>query len=251
MPPRPRPTPGRRPYHGTAIHLEDTMTPRHGPHDQHNQHNQYHQHTDAAARVEVIAQAAVTSYGLVIDSVLVVPAGSRRIVRIAVDPDLSSLDPQDYSTPVPPVDLDSVAEASRAIDAALEEEATAIFGDRPYLLEIGSAGAERRLSLPRHYRANVGRLAEFTVTDAPALVGRIVAATPTQVTVRVEETTAGPGARLKGPRASATPAQDRVLALAEIEHARVRVEFGRAWDEPFETPEDDGSGSPIADSGGE
>lgn len=204
-----------------------------------------------ADRVQSLAADAVAPHGMLVDGVEVVAAGARRIVRITLDRDLAQLPPGDDASPVPPLDLDAVADASRAVDEALEGEATALFGDRPYLLEVGSAGAERRLTLPRHYRANVGRLADLTLADGATLVVRIVAAGPDVVTVRPDpDAAAGPdgggGAargggrgggksrRGKQPAAAGPPQPDRVLAYGDIARARTRVEFGRAWDEPVD-----------------
>lgn len=215
-------------------------------------------------RVQALAAGAVAPYGMLVDGVEVVAAGSRRIVRITLDRDLTQLTPDDHASPVPPLDLDGVADASRAVDEALEREATALFGDRPYLLEVGSAGAERRLTLPRHYRANVGRLADLTLADGSSLVARIVAAGPDGVTVRPDpDATGGPGDGKGGARSGAqggakgrrgkqaasavpehaVPPADRVLGYGEVSRARTRVEFGRAWDEPFDPPGGDDAAS--------
>ncbi len=193
-----------------------------------------------ADRVQMIAAAAVTPYQMLVDAVGIVAAGSRRIVRIALDRDLAYLSEHDHTSLVPPLDLDGVADASRAIDEALEGQATALFGDRPYLLEVGSAGAERQLTLPRHFRLNVGRLADVTLVDAGTLVARIVAAGPDQLTLRPEaEGRSGRGRkggaanRARSGAQSSQPA-DLVVGYPDLQQARIRVEFGRAWDEPLE-----------------
>lgn len=207
-------------------------------------------------RVQALAAAAVAPYGMLVDGVEVVSAGTRRIVRITLDRDLATLPPDDHVSPVPPLDLDAVADASRAVDKAFERESTALFGDRPYLLEVGSAGAERRLTLPRHYRANVGRLAYLTLTDGSALLARIVAAGPDEVTVRPDPEAgdgprggsaggpgggrrgAGKGGRLTQP-AAGVPLPDRVLPYGAVASARTRVEFAPTWQEPADPPPGD------------
>lgn len=207
-------------------------------------------------RVQALAAAAVAPYGMLVDRVDIVPAGSRRIVRITLDPDLADLPADDHTSPVPPLDLDAVTDASRAVDEVLEREATVLFGDRPYLLEVGSSGAERRLTLARHYRANVGRLADVRLADGSALVARIVAAGPQTVTLRPEpgaDAAGGRGGDGRGdrrgagrghragkgaPRGPVPVPPDRTLGYADIDHARTQVEFGRAWDEPLDRPPD-------------
>ena len=81
--------------------------------------------------------------GLIIEDVAVTPAGKRRLVRIWLDRDLSGLDPADDSSPVDPLSLDEVAEATRAISIALD--ASDATGDAPYVLEVGSPGVDRPL----------------------------------------------------------------------------------------------------------
>lgn len=208
----------------------------------------------SAEKVREIAAGAVAPYGLLVDDVAVVAAGARRIVRLSLDRDVSTLPAEDHTSVVPPVDLDEVADASRSVDQALEAHATALFGNAPYLLEIGSAGAERRLSLPRHFRVNVGRLVELHLVEGRQVVGRIVAATPEHVTVRPQadpEAAGKPGKPRKsgkrskhgGSRGAARDAHggpatgtgvagpEVVLGYGDIARARVRIEFGRPDDE--------------------
>jgi ribosome maturation factor RimP len=56
------------------------------------------------------------------------------------------------------IDLDEVAEVSRAISAALDTGNA--FGEAAYTLEVTSPGVDRPLTEPRHWRRNVGRLVE-------------------------------------------------------------------------------------------
>ena len=83
--------------------------------------------------------------------------------------------------------LDAVAVLSRAMSAALDE-AEAAGGDLvagEYELEVSSPGVDRPLTLPRHWRRNVGRLVKVTAGERP-VVGRISAADETGVTVDVD-----------------------------------------------------------------
>ena len=118
---------------------------------------------------------------LVLEDVTVMPAGKRRLVRVLVDRALpADADPKSV---IPPLDLDHVAEVTRVISDRLDE--TDAMGDQPYVLEVSSPGTDRPLTLPRHFRRNVGRLIELTVPDAAPVTGRIVRADDTGFTLAV------------------------------------------------------------------
>ena len=153
--------------------------------------------------------------GLMVEDVAVTPAGKRRLVRIWLDRDLSGLDPADESSVVDPLSLDEVAEATRAISAALDtSDAT---GDAPYVLEVGSPGVDRRLVEPRHFRRNVTRLVEiWSVNGAEGdpIVGRLVAAGPAGATLLVAATKKEPETEVR-------------ISYADVARAQVQVEFAR------------------------
>jgi len=131
---------------------------------------------------------------------------------------------------VDPLSLDEVAEATRAISAGLD--ASDATGDEPYVLEVGSAGVDRRLTEPRHFRRNVSRLVEIRLMEGTEgansvgaaggdpIVGRLVAAGPALVTVLVAATKKDPETELRIP-------------YADVARAQVQVEFSRA------TPQED------------
>jgi ribosome maturation factor RimP len=160
--------------------------------------------------------------GLIIEDVAVTPAGKRRLVRIWLDRDLARLEPGDESSVVAPLSLDEVAEATRAIGAALD--ASDAPGEAPYVLEVGSAGVDRPLTAPRHFRRNVSRLVEIWGVDDAAgaagdpVVGRLVAAGSTHATVVVAAT-------------KNEPETERHIPYADIARAQVQVEFARATTE--------------------
>jgi ribosome maturation factor RimP len=155
--------------------------------------------------------------GLMIEDVAVTPVGKRRLVRIWLDRDLAGLDPADESSVVEPLSLDEVAEAARAVSNSLD--ASDAIGDAPYVLEVGSAGVDRPLTAPRHFRRNVTRLVEIWrlggTAGAAALTGRLIAAGPACATVLVAATKGEPEAEL-------------VIPYADIARAQVQVEFARA-----------------------
>jgi len=152
--------------------------------------------------------------GLVVEDVAVTPAGKRRLVRIWLDRDLGGLDPDDDFSVIDPLSLDEVADATRIIGAGLD--ASDALGEAPYVLEVGSAGVDRPLTEPRHFRRNVSRLVEVSLTNAGAagdpgtVTGRLLAAGPTEVTLLVAATKKEPEDRVHIPYADMTRAQVQV-----------------------------------------
>ena len=161
----------------------------------------------------------VGELGLMIEDVAVTPVGKRRLVRIWLDRDLAGLDPDDQSSVVDPLSLDEVADATRVISAGLD--ASDALGEAPYVLEVGSAGVDRPLTEPRHFRRNVTRLVEIQRVGDPdggALTARLVAAGPTEATVLVVATKNEPETRLN------IPYSDVARAQVQVEFARVTTE---------------------------
>ena len=155
--------------------------------------------------------------GLIIEDVAVTPAGKRRLVRIWLDRDLGRLEPGDESSVVAPLSLDEVADATRAIGAALD--ASDAPGEAPYVLEVGSAGVDRPLTAPRHFRRNVSRLVEIWGVEGTAeAAGDDPVVGPTHATVVVTAT-------------KNDPETERRIPYVDIARAQVQVEFARATTE--------------------
>ncbi len=140
----------------------------------------------------------VTSCGLEVDRVEVVPAGRRRVVQIFLDGD----GPRGRGP-----SLDEIADATRAISRVLDDA----LGSRPWTLEVSSRGVSRPLTEPKHFRRNTGRLIAVT-TGEGAVTGRITGVTDDAVTLDVT-------------------GSSRTLALAEISRALVQVELNRSIDD--------------------
>jgi ribosome maturation factor RimP len=155
---------------------------------------------------------------LVLEDITVMPAGKRRLVRVLVDRALPA--DSDASSVIPPLDLDHVAEVTRVVSDRLDE--TDAMGEQPYVLEVSSPGTDRPLTLPRHFRRNVGRLIELTVADAPTITGRIVRADDTGFTLTII-----------GAKGAVT---EQSHLYGEGLHGAVQVEFNRGSDT---TGEDD------------
>ena len=153
--------------------------------------------------------SALAASGLVLEDVLVTPAGRRRVVKVLLDRDLGDADT--VSEPTTPLSLDEVADATRLVSEALD--ASDVMGEQPYTLEVSSAGVGRPLTEARHFRRNVGRL--VTVEhDGGQVTGRITSASATEVVLEV-------------PAMKKTPARTETLPYAGVERAAVQVEFAR------------------------
>ncbi|MET8833629.1 ribosome maturation factor RimP [Micromonospora sp. NPDC004540] len=152
------------------------------------------------ARLREVIEPVVTAAGYDLEDLSVSRAGRRHVVRVIVDADGG-------------INLDAVADVSRAVSAALDaaEEAGGDIVAGEYQLEVSSPGVDRPLTLPRHWRRNAGRLVKVTVRGPEGdrqVTGRIAAADDERVTL---ETDAG---RVEHPH-------------AELGPGRVQVEFSR------------------------
>jgi ribosome maturation factor RimP len=113
-----------------------------------------------AEQLEPMVASAVGDTGLELEELEVFPAGRRRLVRVVVDtPDGTALD------------LDAVAEVSRAVSAALDGADDVLVG--AYTLEVSSPGVDRPLTLPRHWRRARLRLVKVRMTGGDELLGRV------------------------------------------------------------------------------
>ncbi|MEG3634937.1 ribosome maturation factor RimP [Micromonospora palythoicola] len=161
---------------------------------------------DLAARRErlrsVIAPV-VQAAGYDLEDLTVSRAGRRHVVRVIVDADGG-------------INLDAVADVSRAVSTALDaaEESGGDIVAGEYQLEVSSPGVDRPLTLPRHWRRNVGRLVRVTVrADPPSggdrqVTGRVVDADAERVVLETDT--------------------DRTQwAYADLGPGRVQVEFTR------------------------
>jgi ribosome maturation factor RimP len=99
------------------------------------------------ARLRTLAEPVVTAAGLDLEELTVARAGRRHVVRISVDGDDG-------------VSHDELTEISRELSARLDEaeESAGALPVDSYTLELSSPGVDRPLTLPRHWRRNVGRL---------------------------------------------------------------------------------------------
>jgi ribosome maturation factor RimP len=148
------------------------------------------------SRLHAVVEPVVSAAGYDLEALSLKRVGRRHQVRVIVDSDGG-------------VNLDTVADLSRDISAALDEaeESAGDLVAGEYELEVSSPGIDRPLTLPRHWRRNVGRLVKVTVADR-SVVGRITAADETGVELDVE-------------------GQPRRLAYPELGPGRIQIEFNR------------------------
>ncbi|MGV9317026.1 ribosome maturation factor RimP [Streptomyces sp. NPDC003691] len=155
--------------------------------------------TTQSERLRGLVEPLVGAAGLDLEEIEVTRAGRRRQLRIVVDSDEG-------------LTLDACAELSREISGALD--ASDVMGEEEYTLEVGSPGADRPLTEPRHYVRAAGRLVKFRLNEGGDLVARVLAVDEDGLDAEV------PG--LKGRKPTA-----RRIAFAEIAGARVEIEFNR------------------------
>ncbi|MDH6137246.1 ribosome maturation factor RimP [Kitasatospora sp. MAA4] len=160
--------------------------------------------TTPTDRLRALLEPLAVQAGLDLEDVKVSQAGSRRQVQIDVDADGG-------------VDLDAIAEFSRVVGQAMDE--SDVMGSSAYVLEVGSPGVDRPITEPRHWRRNIGRLVNATLTDG------------TEITARVLETDEDGALVEVQPVKGRGKAKERRLAFAEVAKARVQVEFNRKDDE--------------------
>ncbi|MEP6851189.1 MAG: ribosome maturation factor RimP [bacterium] len=134
----------------------------------------------------------LAALGFELDSLSLSKVGRRTLARITVDRDGG-------------VDLDAIAEASRAIGAELDRDDPF---ETPFVLEVSSPGVDRPLTEPRHWRRNIGRLVSSTVDGRP-VTGRVLAVGDDGVFLDVN-------------------GEKRFLPLAALGSGRVQVEFSHA-----------------------
>lgn len=101
----------------------------------------------------------VTGTGFVLEEVTVTPVGKRRLVSVVIDREVSN------------PSLDEVTVVSKEISAILDTYSQ--MGEMPFTLEVTTPGVDRPLTLPRHWKKNVGRLVKITPKEGEKYLGRI------------------------------------------------------------------------------
>ncbi|GIJ69428.1 ribosome maturation factor RimP [Virgisporangium ochraceum] len=148
------------------------------------------------ARVREVIEPVVTGAGYDLDGLSLSRAGRRHLVRLTVDRDGG-------------VNLDAVADVSRLVSAALDaaEAGGEVLFAGEYELQVSSPGVDRPLTLPRHWRRNVGRLVQVRAGDRQ-LTGRVMKADDDGVVLSVDGT-------------------DHELAYGDLGSGKIQLEFSR------------------------
>ncbi len=148
------------------------------------------------ARVRELIEPVVTGAGYDLDGLSLSRAGRRHLVRLTVDRDGG-------------VNLDAVAEVSRLVSAALDaaEAGGEVLFVGEYELQVSSPGVDRPLTLPRHWRRNVGRLVQVRAGDRQ-LTGRVMKADDDGVVLSVDGT-------------------DHEFPYADLGSGKIQLEFSR------------------------
>ncbi|MFJ5608985.1 ribosome maturation factor RimP [Streptomyces sp. NPDC093221] len=175
--------------------------------------------TTQSERLRGLLEPLVVRTGLDLEEVTVTAAGKRRQLLVVVDSDEG-------------VQLDAVAALSREISQALD--ASDAMGDAEYVLEVTSPGTDRPLTEPRHFRRNSGRLVKLQLKERGELIARIMTVDDAGLDLEV------PGVKGRKPK----PAR---ADFAEIEKARVEVEFNRKNAAGDDVHEDDGVQDDVHD----
>jgi ribosome maturation factor RimP len=147
-----------------------------------------------ARAVRALAEPLVAALDCDLEDVVIRQGGELRLFRFGANPDGG-------------LPLDLVAELSRAISRALDEQDP--LGQAPYVLEVSSPGVDRPLTLPRHWRRATGRLVEVHRRDGGSVLGRLVGTDDEAATLEVDGVTVR-------------------IAHATVARATVQVEFTRA-----------------------
>ena len=148
------------------------------------------------ARLRSVIEPIVDAASLDLENLAVTRAGRRYVVRVTVDGD-GGVGHNELS--------DVARDISVGLDAA-EESGVELTADS-YTLEVSSPGVDRPLSLPRHWRRNIGRLVTVRA-GTRTLTARVVAADDAGVTFDA----AG---------------RDQRVAFEQLGPGRVQVEFTR------------------------
>lgn len=109
-------------------------------------------------RLRPVVADAVAGLGFDLESLDVLAAGRRKLVKVVVDADDG-------------VELDLLSGVSRAVSAALDAHDEILGG--PYTLEVTSPGVDRPLARPRHWRRAKLRLVRVRPHDGPEFTGRV------------------------------------------------------------------------------
>jgi len=147
-----------------------------------------------AANLTELLNPVVSRAGFVLEEVTVTPVGKRRLVSVVID--------RESSNP----SLDEVTVVSKEISVILDTYSQ--MGEMPFTLEVTTPGVDRPLTLPRHWKKNIGRLVKITPKQGDKFIGRISEVSENQVKLELEK-------------------ELLTVDLVDVSRAQIEVEFNR------------------------
>lgn len=124
--------------------------------------------------LEKLLSPVVEEFGLILDSVIEAREGGVPVARVVVE------EPEGSEGGV---DADVLADVSRVVSKILDENDPF---DAEYMLEVSTPGAERELTLPRHWRKEIGHLIRVKLRDGSKLEGRLESAGDDEAILNVD-----------------------------------------------------------------
>jgi ribosome maturation factor RimP len=163
------------------------------------------------ARLSRVLEPIVRSAGLDLESLKVVAAGRRRLVRVVIDADQRP-------------SLDDIAELSRSLSKELDD--SGVMGEAAYTLEVSSPGVDRPLTETRHWRRAQGRLVRVPLARGAAehpgtVEGRVITAGADGVILEID-------------------GQQREYSYQELGPGQVQVDFSGGGAAHDDQPGDEG-----------
>jgi ribosome maturation factor RimP len=123
-----------------------------------------------AQKEKIVAALApiIEASGNFLEDLTITSAGKHRILTVVVDSEKH-------------LNLDEVTAITKLLSEVVENLSE--IGDLPFTLEVTSPGVDRPLTLPRHWRKNLGRLINITLNDDSKVTGRIGESTESDVQI--------------------------------------------------------------------
>jgi len=118
------------------------------------------------ADIAQVISPIIESTGNYLEEVKVANLGKKKLITVIIDSDTH-------------LNLDQVTAVTRSISDAIENLAS--LGTTPFTLEVTSPGIDRPLTLPRHWRKNIGKLAKIDLGEGKSIESRISSVTEDSV----------------------------------------------------------------------
>lgn len=118
------------------------------------------------ADIAQVISPIIESNGNYLEEVKVANLGKKKLITVIIDSDTH-------------LNLDQVTVVTRSISDAIENLAS--LGTTPFTLEVTSPGIDRPLTLPRHWRKNIGKLAKIDLGEGKSIESRILSVTEDSV----------------------------------------------------------------------